>query len=116
MTGAQKVSEKTAPAPKANSVDADTSKAATKSEKAGGQPAAGIVDPLQWWGALTQQFQQIAAGALKDAAAQTATAKNATAGMAKEAFKTAGTAAKTAAKTTTGSARKTAAKRAAPKK
>lgn len=31
----------------------------------------GIVDPMQWWGALTQQFQQIAASALKDAAAQT---------------------------------------------
>jgi hypothetical protein len=121
MTGAQKVSERTAPTPKANSVDADTSKAAadSKSEKAGGQPAAGIVDPLQWWGALTQQFQQIAAGALKDAAAQTAAgaAKNAAAGMAKEAFKTAGTAAaKTAVKSTTGSARKTATKRAAPKK
>ena len=117
VSGAQKASEKTAPAPIANSADADTSKAdARKSEKAGGQPAAGIVDPLQWWGALTQQFQQIAAGALKDAAAQTATAKNATADMAKEAFKAAGTAAKTAAKTTTGSARKTAAKRAAPKK
>ena len=25
------------------------------------KPPAGIVDPLQWWGALTQQFQQIAA-------------------------------------------------------
>jgi hypothetical protein len=31
---------------------------------------ASVVDPLQWWGALTQQFQQIAATALKDAAAQ----------------------------------------------
>jgi hypothetical protein len=29
--------------------------------------AAGIVDPLQWWGALTQQFQQIASAALQDA-------------------------------------------------
>jgi hypothetical protein len=117
MSGAPKASEKTAPTPKANSVDADTSTAdAKKSEKADGQHAAGIVDPLQWWGALTQQFQQIAASALKDAAAQTATAKNATADMAKEAFKTAGAAAKAAAKTTTGSARKTAAKRAAPKK
>lgn len=27
-----------------------------------------VVDPLQWWGALTSQFQQIAANALKDAA------------------------------------------------
>jgi ribosomal protein L12E/L44/L45/RPP1/RPP2 len=28
---------------------------------------AGVVDPLQWWGALTQQFQQIASSALQDA-------------------------------------------------
>jgi hypothetical protein len=28
----------------------------------------GVVDPLQWWGALTQQFQEIAAGAMKEAA------------------------------------------------
>lgn len=29
--------------------------------------AGGVVDPLQWWGALTQQFQQIASSALQDA-------------------------------------------------
>jgi hypothetical protein len=28
------------------------------------------VDPLQWWGSLTEQFQNIAAAALKDVAAQ----------------------------------------------
>jgi hypothetical protein len=39
---------------------------------AGSQPATSVVDPLQWWGALTQQFQQIAAGAMKDAGAQVA--------------------------------------------
>ena len=32
----------------------------------------GVADPMQWWGALTQQFQQIAASAMKDAAKQTA--------------------------------------------
>lgn len=32
-------------------------------------PAApGLADPMQWWGALTQQFQQIAADAMRDAA------------------------------------------------
>lgn len=41
------------------------------------KPAGGVVDPLQWWGALTQQFQEIAANAMKDVAAQ------ATAGSAK---------------------------------
>ena len=36
------------------------------------KPSAGVVDPMQWWGALTQQFQQIAKNAMKDAAAHTA--------------------------------------------
>ena len=30
----------------------------------------GVVDPMQWWGALTQQFTQLAAQALKDRPAQ----------------------------------------------
>ena len=30
--------------------------------------AAGLADPMQWWGALTQQFQQIAAETLREAA------------------------------------------------
>lgn len=29
-------------------------------------PATGIVDPTQWWNAITQQFTQLAASALKD--------------------------------------------------
>jgi hypothetical protein len=41
-----------------------------KKANASAQPAGGVVDPLQWWGALTQQFQQIASGAMKDASAQ----------------------------------------------
>ena len=54
-------------------------------------PAPSVVDPMQWWGALTSQFQQIAANAMKDAAKQTAidTTKNMATGLAKEAFKTA---------------------------
>ncbi len=34
--------------------------------------AAGLVDPMQLWGSLTQQFQQIAAGAMKEANKNTA--------------------------------------------
>ena len=37
-------------------------------------PAASQVDPMQWWGALTQQFQSIAADALKDVAQKAAAA------------------------------------------
>ncbi|WP_457281461.1 PhaM family polyhydroxyalkanoate granule multifunctional regulatory protein [Polaromonas sp. P5_D5] len=58
--------------------------------KAGAQPA-GVVDPMQWWGALTQQFQTIAADAMKDAAKKTAmdTTKSLATGLAKDAMKTA---------------------------
>ncbi|WP_041388248.1 PhaM family polyhydroxyalkanoate granule multifunctional regulatory protein [Polaromonas sp. JS666] len=53
--------------------------------------AGGVVDPMQWWGALTQQFQTIAADAMKDVARKTAvdTTKNMAAGLAKDAVKTA---------------------------
>lgn len=53
--------------------------------------AGGVVDPLQWWGALTQQFQTIAAEAMKDAAKKTAidTTKSMATGLAKDAVKTA---------------------------
>ena len=61
------------PAPEAEAPAAPTASArkraprqATKSADAA--PAAGLADPMQWWGALTQQFQQIAASALRDAA------------------------------------------------
>lgn len=40
--------------------------------KAGNGEAAPAVDPLQWWGALTQQFQQIASNAMQDVAQTTA--------------------------------------------
>ncbi|MCW5321740.1 hypothetical protein D5039_11425 [Verminephrobacter aporrectodeae subsp. tuberculatae] len=52
-----------------------------------------VVDPMQWWGALTSQFQQIAANALKDATRQTSasSAENPT-GPARQARKTASSA------------------------
>lgn len=34
--------------------------------------AAGLPDPMQWWGALTQQFGELAANALKDTGAEAA--------------------------------------------
>ena len=65
------------PVPEADTPKADTAQATeTPSDK----PA---VDPMQWWGALTQQFQGIAAAALKDVAGEAMksgmSAKNATA-------------------------------------
>ena len=71
---------------------------APKPGKSGAKATTGVVDPMQWWGALTQQFQQIASTAMKDVAAQTAvgTARNMATGMAKGAMKAAGGAAKKA--------------------
>ena len=65
--------------------------AKTKTKPKTDAPAAGVVDPMQWWGALTQQFQTIAADAMKDAAKKTAldTTKNMASGLAKDAMKTA---------------------------
>lgn len=48
----------------------------------------GMVDPVQWWGALTNQFQQLAANAMKDAGTHH-TAFEATREMASGALKTA---------------------------
>ncbi len=59
---------------------------ATPTEKAAAS-AAPMVDPLQYWGALTQQFQQIAGQAVKDAAARSAAASTAPAPAAKAAKK-----------------------------
>jgi len=41
--------------------------AASKAKATAGE-SAGVVDPMQWWGSLTEQFQQIASTALQDAA------------------------------------------------
>lgn len=41
-----------------------------RAKPASGKSAAaeGVIDPMQWWGSLTEQFQQIASTALQDAA------------------------------------------------
>jgi ribosomal protein L12E/L44/L45/RPP1/RPP2 len=44
------------------------STAKSRAKGASGKSNPGVVDPMQWWGALTEQFQQIASTALQDAA------------------------------------------------
>lgn len=44
----------------------------------------GAVDPMQWWGALTKQFTQLAAGAMKDSAGDAA--KSLAGSMVKQSF------------------------------
>lgn len=75
--------------------DAARRKAAPKG-KAAGDPEAGDaakapVDPMQWWGALTQQFQEIAASAMQDVAQEGVGdgARNTAAAAAKEPVKAA---------------------------
>lgn len=58
------------PAPEPNARPARKSAA-----KKAAAPAAPGVDPMQWWGALTQQFTELAANALKDGAAAPAAVK-----------------------------------------
>jgi len=68
-----------APAPKSRS------KAAAAEPPAA---ATGVVDPMQWWGALTKQFTQLAATAMKDSA--TDAAKNLAGAMMKQGMDAAG--------------------------
>ncbi len=68
--------------------------AAKKAQDGPGEAPSGKgapVDPMQWWGALTQQFQEIAANAMKDAAQKTAVdaARNMAGGIGKDAVKAA---------------------------
>ncbi|MDQ0016926.1 ribosomal protein L12E/L44/L45/RPP1/RPP2 [Variovorax boronicumulans] len=60
-TEIEEESEAEAPVPKKK----PRSKPASGKASADG---AGVVDPMQWWGSLTEQFQQIASTALQDAA------------------------------------------------
>lgn len=69
-------------------------KAAAKAPAAKAAPAQ-AVDPMQWWGALTKQFTELAAGAMKDSA--TDAAKNLAGTMVKQSFDAAGQTLKKAA-------------------
>ena len=95
-----------------NSPDAAEKSSASKTDAGDAPaPATGMADPMQWWGALTQQFQTIATEAMKEVAKTTAidAGKSMAAGMAKDAVKTATDMAKnmaeTATKTMTGGTR-----------
>jgi hypothetical protein len=80
--------------------------AARKQAADTGVPA-GVVDPMQWWGALTKQFTQLAATAMKDTA--TDAAKNLAGAMVKQSFDAAGQTLKKAVAMPAAAARKGAA-------
>ncbi len=88
------------PEPAAKAVPEAPKKAATAkkqpaAKKAAAAAAAQPVDPMQWWGALTKQFTELAAGAMKDSA--TDAAKNLAGTMVKQSFDAAGQTLKKAA-------------------
>ena len=96
-SGMQRVTEKAASTAKTIS-DAAASVTGSSSSPSADKPSkpskpasgiAGLVDPMQLWGSLTQQFQQIAASAMKDATRNTAidATKHMAAGFVKEAVK-----------------------------
>jgi hypothetical protein len=85
------VEEASAPEPEVAKEKSAAKSSAKSSEKASSKPA---VDPMQWWGALTQQFQDIAAAAVKDVAAEAMKA-----GMSAKGASTTAVAKKTPAKT-----------------
>jgi hypothetical protein len=61
---------KPASAPAAAEPAASTAKKAAPRAQTAAAP--GVVDPMQWWGALTGQFAQLAATAMKDSATDAA--------------------------------------------
>jgi hypothetical protein len=84
----------------------------TTAKKKAAAPAAkgGLIDPMQLWGSLTQQFGQIAADAMKDAGKKTAmdTTKNMAKAMTQTAVNSAMSTAKSAVKSATTAAKTTA--------
>ncbi|MET3515334.1 chemotaxis protein histidine kinase CheA [Pseudacidovorax sp. 1753] len=56
-------------APEPAPAPAPSAEAPAEDEADAPAAAPGVIDPLQWWGSLTQQFQQIASQALKEASA-----------------------------------------------
>ncbi len=92
-SGVQRVSERAANTAKTIADAANSKEKTAKPRKStsAASTVAGLVDPLQLWGSLTQQFQHIAANALKETSTKTAAdmTKTMAAGLAKEALKTA---------------------------
>jgi len=79
------------PAPEPAPAPAPKAKPKAESANAADAPtvaASGVVDPMQWWGALTKQFTQLAASAMKDSA--TDAAKNLAGAMMKQGMDAAG--------------------------
>ena len=94
---------------KAASKPAAHASAEEDTQAAAPAPAAAAVDPMQWWGALTKQFTELATNAMKDNA--TDAAKNLAGAMVKQSFDAAGQTFKAAAAVPAVAVRKAAARK-----
>lgn len=115
-SGLQRATEKAATTAKTVSDAVDAAKPAArkakstpKADSAAAKAVSGMVDPLNLWGSLTQQFQQIAANAMKEATTKTAVDMTRTmaTGLAKGAIKSASAAGRRAVAPRKSTARKT---------
>lgn len=91
MGGMASLAKPAAPAPEPAAPEpapAPKPKARSAAAEAPAVGASGVVDPMQWWGALTKQFTQLAATAMKDSA--TDAAKNLAGAMMKQGIDAAG--------------------------
>lgn len=75
---------------------------ATEAAEAAAPPTPGVVDPMQWWGALTKQFTELATTAMKDTGADAA--RTMASAMVKQSFDVAGKAVKDASEMTVAAA------------
>jgi hypothetical protein len=69
--GAAATKAEAAPAPQPEPIKEKAKPTKSAASDKAATAAAAMVDPMQLWGALTQQFQQIAATAMKETAAKT---------------------------------------------
>ncbi len=76
------------PAPEPEPAPAPRARPKAEAAEAPAVGASGVVDPMQWWGALTKQFTQLAATAMKDSA--TDAAKSLAGAMVKQGMDAAG--------------------------
>ena len=104
-----------APEPAPEPPAAPAKAAAAKTAAPTAPPTPGVVDPMQWWGALTKQFTELATTAMKDTG--TDAARSLAGAMMKQSIEAAGQVVKKVKSTTVKAARKTqpaARKKAAP--
>jgi hypothetical protein len=113
-----KLPDPPAPAPAPAPAPVAAAPAPAPEPAASAAPAPAVVDPMAWWGSLTQQFAELAANAMKEVraeAAAPAAAKPSAASAAAPARKVAPKAAKKPARKAAGKAAKKAPAKAAPR-